>query len=38
MNKYNYNIIISIITSQSYTVENTKFDEFFELFESLNSL
>lgn len=38
MNKYNYNIIISIIASQSYTVENTKFDELFELFETLNSL
>lgn len=38
MNKYNYNILISIITSQTYTVENTRFDEFFELFETLNSL
>ncbi len=32
MNKYNYNIIISIITSQTYTIENTKFDELLELF------
>lgn len=38
MNKYNYNIVISIITSQTYTLENTKFDELFELFEALNSL
>jgi len=28
MNKYNYNILISIITTQTYTVENTKFMEF----------
>lgn len=38
MNKYNFNIIISIITSQTYTVENTRFDEFIELFEALNGL
>ena len=26
MNKYNYNIIISIIISQNYTIDNTRFD------------
>jgi len=38
MNKYNYNIIISIISSQSYNVENTRFEEFMELYEGLNRL
>ena len=37
MNKYNYNIIISIVISQNYSIENTRFDELFELFEGLNA-
>ena len=38
MNKYNYNIIISIIISQNYNIDNTRFDELLELFEGLNAV
>jgi endonuclease III len=38
MNKYNYNILISIITSQQYNIENTRLEELLELFRSLNQL
>lgn len=38
MNKYNYNILISIITSQQYSIENTRLEELLELFRSLNQL
>lgn len=37
MNKYNYNIIISIVISKNYSIDNCKFDEIMELFEQLNA-
>jgi hypothetical protein len=38
MNKYNYNILIIFISSQSYTLENTKLADFIQLIDVLNKL
>lgn len=38
MNKYNYNVLIIFISSQSYNIDNTTLSEFIELVNVLNKL